>query len=69
MPHATAGGMPRGESDVMHLPPFLHAPFAAALSQSMLLPAFVALFGVIAAIFMVGGSVEQDRPVEVPVGV
>ena len=69
MPHATAGGMPRGESDVMHLPPFLHAPFAAALAQSMLLPAFVALFGVIAAIFMVGGSVEQDRPVEVPVGV
>jgi len=61
--------MPRGESDVMHLPQLLHAPFAAALSQSMLLPAFVALFGVIAAIFMIGGSVEQDRPVEVGVGV
>jgi MFS family permease len=69
IPAATAGGMPRGESDVMHLPQSLHAPFAAALSQSMLLPAFVALFGVIAAIFMIGGSVEQDRPVEVGVGV
>jgi len=69
LPGATAGGMPRGESDVTHLPQVLHAPFAAALSQSMLLPAFVALFGVIAAIFMVGGSVEQDRPVQEPVGV
>ena len=69
MPGASADGMPRGESDVTHLPAFLHAPFASALSKSMLLPAFVALFGVIAAIFMVGGSVEQDRPVEVPVRV
>ena len=69
MPGASADGMPRGDSDVTHLPAFLHAPFASALSQSMLLPAFVALFGVIAAIFMVGGSIEQDRPVEVPVRV
>ena len=35
-------------------PAFRHAPFAAAMSQSILLPAFVALFGVVAAIFLVG---------------
>ena len=45
---------PPGESTVLALPEFLREPFAAALSQSMLLPAFVALFGVVAAIFMVG---------------
>jgi MFS family permease len=54
LPAAPMGSAPRGESDVTHLPEFLHAPFAAAMSQSMLLPAFVALFGVLAAIFMVG---------------
>jgi hypothetical protein len=48
------GAAPRGAADLAHLPQFLHAPFAAAMSQSMLLPAFVALFGVLAAIFMVG---------------
>ena len=36
------------------LPEFLRVPFSVALSQSVLLPAFVALFGVIAAMFMVG---------------
>jgi hypothetical protein len=36
------------------LPEFMREPFSAALSQSMLLPAFIALFGVIAALFMVG---------------
>lgn len=39
---------------VLQLPEFLHEPFAAAMSESTLLPAFVALFGVIAALFMVG---------------
>jgi MFS family permease len=56
MPPMPPGSSPRGESDVMHLPSFLHTPFAAAMSQSILLPAFVALFGVVAAIFLVGGS-------------
>jgi MFS family permease len=56
MPAAPPGAAPRGESDVMNLPAFLHDPFAAAMSQSILLPAFVALFGVVAAIFLVGGS-------------
>ncbi|MGP4054386.1 MFS transporter [Mycobacterium sp. 4D054] len=47
-----AGGPPQGEGQVARLPEFLHAPFAAAMSQSMLLPAFVALFGVVAALFL-----------------
>jgi hypothetical protein len=38
----------------LQLPEFLREPFAAAMSQSMLLPAFVALFGVGAALFMIG---------------
>jgi MFS family permease len=54
MPAAPPGAAPRGESDLMHLPAALHTPFAAAMSQSILLPAFVALFGVLAAIFLVG---------------
>lgn len=54
MPAAPVGAAPRGEADVMNLPVFLHGPFAAAMSQSILLPAFVALFGVLAAMFMVG---------------
>ncbi|WP_102143741.1 MFS transporter [Mycobacterium hubeiense] len=45
---------PRGEGSVTQLPGFLHEPFAAAMSQSMLLPAFVALFGVVAALFLLG---------------
>ncbi|MET0473994.1 MAG: MFS transporter [Mycobacterium sp.] len=43
-----------GEGSVTRLPAFLHEPFSAALSQSLLLPAFVALFGVIAALFLRG---------------
>ncbi|CAN5587607.1 hypothetical protein BH09ACT7_BH09ACT7_50420 [soil metagenome] len=45
---------PAGEGSVQQLPAFLHAPFSAALSQSMLLPAFVALFGIVAALFLLG---------------
>src|SRR3954447_18327266 len=44
----------QGEGTVTQLPAFLHAPFAAAMSQSMLLPAFFALFGVVAAVFLLG---------------
>ncbi|MGD9620268.1 MAG: MFS transporter [Mycolicibacterium sp.] len=51
------------EGAVTELPEFLHAPFAAAMSQAMLLPAFVALFGVVIALFLVGfdGSREAYR--------
>jgi hypothetical protein len=53
------GERPAAEGSVTKLPPYLHEPFAAALSQALLLPAFVALFGVVAAIFMRGFG---DRP-------
>jgi EmrB/QacA subfamily drug resistance transporter len=36
------------------LPESLRAPFAEAMSQSMLLPAFAALFGLVGALFLVG---------------
>jgi EmrB/QacA subfamily drug resistance transporter len=44
----------------LQLPQFLREPFAAAMSQSMLLPAFVSLFGVAAALFMVGFAASGD---------
>ncbi|MET0758378.1 MAG: MFS transporter [Mycobacterium sp.] len=54
---------PRGEGSVTALPGFLHEPFSAAMSQSMLLPAFFALFGVITALFLLGfGNRPGDRP-------
>ncbi|HEX4587811.1 MAG TPA: DHA2 family efflux MFS transporter permease subunit [Mycobacterium sp.] len=43
-----------GQGSVTRLPGWLHEPFAAAMSQSMLLPAFFALFGVVAAMFLLG---------------
>jgi EmrB/QacA subfamily drug resistance transporter len=53
-----------GEGSATRLPEWLHEPFAAAMSQSMLLPAFFALFGVVAAMFLLGfgnpGMVEDD---------
>jgi hypothetical protein len=56
-----------GQGAVTRLPAFLHAPFSAALSQSLLLPAFVALVGVVAALFLrgfqrgFGGASSADR--------
>jgi EmrB/QacA subfamily drug resistance transporter len=52
-----------GEGSVARLPAFLHEPFAAAMSQSMLLPALFALSGVVAAIFLLGFG-DPDRLVE-----
>jgi EmrB/QacA subfamily drug resistance transporter len=52
-----------GEGPVTRLPAFLHEPFAAAMSQSLLLPAFFALFGVVAALFLLGFG-DADRLVE-----
>ncbi|AKK30790.1 MFS transporter [Mycobacterium sp. EPa45] len=54
MPAAPAGAEP-SDLAVLQLPSFLHEPFSAALSQSMLLPAFAALFGIVAAMFVLGG--------------
>ncbi|ORB29345.1 MFS transporter [Mycolicibacterium parafortuitum] len=52
----SADTAPQVEGAAAPLPEFLHSPFALAMSQAMLLPAFVALFGVIAALFLLGFS-------------
>jgi EmrB/QacA subfamily drug resistance transporter len=49
-------GPPGGSGGGLEMPEFLHVPFADAMSQSMLLPAFVALFGIGAAVFLVGAA-------------
>jgi hypothetical protein len=54
LPPRPPGASGSSNDGVLVLPAFLHEPFASAMSQSMLLPAFVALFGVVAAIFLVG---------------
>lgn len=66
MPSAETGSAPRGESGITHLPAFLHLPFAEAMSQAVLLPAFAALFGVVAAIFFVGGASRAVSPAAPP---
>jgi EmrB/QacA subfamily drug resistance transporter len=63
-----SGATPRGEGAVTQLPPFLHQPFSDAMSQSMLLPAFVALFGVVAALFLIGANTDA-RPASAPASV
>ncbi|MEE6137511.1 MFS transporter [Mycobacterium sp. 050128] len=45
---AGAGAIP------LQLPEFVREPFSAAMSQSVLLPAFISLFGICAALFLVG---------------
>jgi len=55
LPAVSDGFGPQAEKGTsLQLPEFLREPFAAAMAQSMLLPAFVALFGVGAALFMIG---------------
>lgn len=54
--------MPGGaHPGALQLPEFLHEPFSAAMSESTLLPAFVALFGVAAALFLVGIVIPPAR--------
>jgi hypothetical protein len=48
-------------SEVAPLPAF-RGSFDAAMSQAMLLPASVALFGVVAALFLVGSQRPQKTP-------
>jgi len=57
-----AAAAPRVEGEVLELPAVLRVPFAVAMAQSTLLPAFVALFGVIAAIFLVGFARPRTGP-------
>nr|WP_231999024.1 MFS transporter [Mycobacterium sp. 1081908.1] len=42
------------DATAVQLPEFLREPFAAAMAQSVLLPAFVVLFGVLASLFVLG---------------
>jgi EmrB/QacA subfamily drug resistance transporter len=44
----------------LQLPEFLREPFSAAMSQSVLLPAFIALFGIGTALFLVGFAPRAD---------
>jgi EmrB/QacA subfamily drug resistance transporter len=50
---------PEGAATVGRLPASLQEPFAASMSQTLLLPAFVALLGVIAALFLLGFGSER----------
>jgi hypothetical protein len=54
MADGEAFGPSGGGATALQLPGFLREPFSAAMSQSMLLPAFISLFGVSAALFMIG---------------
>lgn len=49
----------------VQLPAFVREAFSAAMSQSALLPAFVALFGIVASLFLIGvvGSVTPAMPI------
>ncbi|HZC11163.1 MAG TPA: MFS transporter [Mycobacterium sp.] len=61
MPGGEAFGPPGGKGTALQLPGFLREPFAAAMSQSMLLPGFIALFGIAAALFMIGFTGDDQR--------
>ena len=63
MPGGGAFGPHGGKATALQLPAFLREPFSAAMSQSMLLPGFIALFGVVAAIFLIGYT--GSRPADV----
>ncbi len=61
-----AATRPEGQGASIELPEFLRAPFSAALSQSMLLPAFIALFGVVAALFLLSLARALNAPAPAP---
>jgi EmrB/QacA subfamily drug resistance transporter len=52
MPRAAGNGAGSGAEFGGALPSFLHADFTAAMAQSMLLPAFVALLGAVVVLFL-----------------
>jgi EmrB/QacA subfamily drug resistance transporter len=61
MPPIPHGGHPGGPGTALRLPEFLHEPFSAAMSESTLLPGFIALFGIAAALFLVGFVASPAR--------
>lgn len=58
----TAVESARGDDVAAVLPTFLQAPFSAAMSQTLLLPAFIALIGVGAALFFLGFGDGSSDP-------
>jgi EmrB/QacA subfamily drug resistance transporter len=50
-----------GDAASLVLPDFVRDPFSTAMSQSTLLPAFVALFGIVAALFVLGYPARTRR--------
>jgi EmrB/QacA subfamily drug resistance transporter len=68
MPPWARGSTQGAEADVTELPSMLYPPFSAAMSQALLLSAFVALLGVMAALFLLGyGRRMVDDPQTPPV--
>ena len=61
-------GPPAMAAVSLQLPEFLREPFSAAMSQSVLLPAFVALLGIVAALFLVGFTPSGPPATSVPDG-
>lgn len=63
------GGAAAGAGFTGTLPAFLHADFTAAMSQSLLLPAFVALVGAVVVLFIAkpAATGAWKHPAEVPV--
>ena len=57
----TSRADPATQSDVMHIPPALHDPFAHAMSQSMVLPVLATLLGLLAAMFLIGPQLGPRR--------
>ncbi|GLE52301.1 MFS transporter [Mycobacterium montefiorense] len=54
MPHGGHAPAADGGATALKLPEFLHEPFSAAMSQSIMLPASIAVLGIGAALFLVG---------------
>ena len=67
LPPMPQGAPCGGEGAVSQLPAFLHQPFSDAMAISTLLPAFVALFGIVAALFLVGGRAASQPAKPLPV--
>lgn len=59
---ADAGVAVTADGPAPALPGYLHGAFSEALAQSLLLPAFVALIGVVGAIFLRGFATEPTAP-------
>ncbi|MGK2866983.1 MAG: MFS transporter [Mycobacterium sp.] len=59
---ADAGVQVTADGPAPALPGSLHGPFSEALAQSLLLPAFIALVGVVGAIFLRGSGPQAAAP-------